>query len=259
MKKVTRTTFINTTSFALAGTLIGSRVMSTPNIPKIKAIAFDAFAIFDPGPIFKTVEELFPNNGKQLIQSWQYKQFSYQWLRLLGNKYKNFWDVTREALAATFLQFGINDTQKEQDLIIAKYDAMNAWPDVIPALQKIKKETIKICFLSNMTAEMLHRGIENANLKEYFDFVISTDEAQTYKPSPKAYQMGVETLKLRKEEILYVPFAGWDMAGAKWFGYPTFWLNRMNALSENLGVQEDGQGANLNEAFEFVRTRNKND
>ena len=253
MKKLTRKTFIHTTSLALAGTLIEGGIPSGSDTPKIKAIAFDAFAIFDPRPIFKAVEELFPDKAKQLVQVWQYKQFSYQWLRLVGRKYKNFWDITREALDATFSQFEIINKEKEKDSILAKYDAINVWPDVIPALQEIKKENIRVCFLSNMTTKMLNRGIENAGLKEYFDSVISTDERQTYKPSPMAYQMAVETLKLRMEEILYVPFAGWDMAGGKWFGYPTFWLNRLNASSDKLDAAPDGQGSTLNDVSEFCK------
>jgi 2-haloacid dehalogenase len=258
MKKVTRKTFIHATSLALAGTFIEGTITSTSNTPKIKAIVFDAFSIFDPRPIFKTVEQLFPDNAKQLVPVWQYKQFSYQWLRVVGSKYENFWDITRDALDATFAQFEINDKEKEKDSVMAKYDSINIWPDVIPALQEMKKENIRVCFLSNMTARMLHRGIENADLKEYFDFVISTDERRTYKPSLTAYQMAVETLILRKEEILYVPFAGWDMAGGKWFGYPTFWLNRLNTSAEKLDAVPDGQGSNLTHLLEFFGTRNTN-
>jgi 2-haloacid dehalogenase len=257
MEKLTRKTFIHTTSLAVAGSFIKGVTPSSSDTPKIKAIAFDAFAIFDPRPIFTEIDELFPDDAKQLVQVWQYKQFSYQWLRLLGNRYKPFWDVTKDALDATFTQFGLNDKEKEKDSIMAKYDAINVWPDVIPAPQEMKKESIKVCFLSNMKSKMLHRGIENAGLKEYFDFVISTDEKQTYKPSPTAYQMAVETLKLLKEEILYVPFAGWDVAGGKWFGYPTFWLNRLNASLEKLDAEPDGQGSNLMSLLKFMETYNR--
>jgi len=39
---------------------------------------------------------------------------------------------------------------------------------------------------------------------------------------------------------MYVPFAG-DMAGGKWLGYPTFWLNRLNASLEKLDAEPDGR------------------
>jgi 2-haloacid dehalogenase len=55
-----------------------------------------------------------------------------------------------------------------------------------------------------------------------------------------------------------LPFAGWDMAGAKWFGYTTFWLNRLKASPEMLDAKPDGQGNSLHDLLEFVRTYNKN-
>jgi 2-haloacid dehalogenase len=49
-----------------------------------------------------------------------------------------------------------------------------------------------------------------------------------------------------------VPFAGWDVAGARWFGYPTFWVNRSRAPLEYLGVTPDGVGTNLMDLQTFV-------
>ena len=77
--------------------------------------------------------------------------------------------------------------------------------------------------------------------------MISTDRIRSYKPDPRAYQLGVDVLKLPKERIAFVAFAGWDLAGAKWFGYPTFWNNRQSAPPETLGVTADAAGATLSE------------
>ena len=42
---------------------------------KIKAIAFDAFPVFDPRPIFALTEQLFPGKGTELSNSWRTRQF----------------------------------------------------------------------------------------------------------------------------------------------------------------------------------------
>lgn len=256
-KTINRKDFVHMASSGAASLLIPSLGLISRDI-KIKAVAFDAFPIFDPGSIFKPINELAPTQAKQLIELWQFKQFSYQWLRGLANNYKNFIDIARDALDFALAQSKLHLSDKERDLIMAGYDSMNIWPDVVPSLQAIKKEGLRISFLSNMTAKMLHRGIQNSNLNEFFDLVISTDEKHTYKPSGAAYQMAVERLKLKKDEILFVPFAGWDQAGAKWFGYPTFWVNRSGSLLENLDAEPDGSGSTLNDLVEFIRRRNKN-
>lgn len=256
MRKISRKTFIQTTSMATTGMLVVPQLTSNPKAP-IKALVFDAFVIFDPRPILKTVEELFPGQARQLIEVWQSRQFTYQWLRAMGKKYKDFWDVTKDALDFAVAQCELDDREKEKDLIMGTYETIGAWPDVVPALQEIKNNGLKVCFLSNMTASMLQRGIENSKLENFFDLVISTDQKQTYKPSPDAYQMAVEKLRLKKEQILFLPFAGWDMAGAKWFGFPTFWVNRLNSLRENLDASPTGSANNLDELVDFIRNYDK--
>ncbi|MEO8406190.1 MAG: hypothetical protein ABI480_16395, partial [Chitinophagaceae bacterium] len=56
--------------------------------------------------------------------------------------------------------------------------------------------------------------------------------------------------KLKKSEIGFVAFAGWDAAGAKSFGYPTYWLNRQHQPMEQLGVTPDWTGDNLSDLGE---------
>jgi 2-haloacid dehalogenase len=84
---------------------------------------------------------------------------------------------------------------------------------------------------------------------------VSTDLARTYKPDPRAYQLGVDALGLPREQILFAAFAGWDAAGARRFGYPTFWVNRLQAPPEELGAPPDGVGASLDGLVAFVAPR----
>ena len=71
----------------------------------------------------------------------------------------------------------------------------------------------------------------------------------------EAYRMAIRSFGLRKEEIAFAAFAGWDAAGAKWFGYPTFWVNRGQAVQEELGAIPDGVGKDLNDLAAFVQAR----
>jgi 2-haloacid dehalogenase len=258
MTYINRKKFIQLTGVASSGLMLSPLTygISSGNF-KIKALAFDGFPIFDLRPVFKTVNLLFPDKSKDLIELWQAKQFSYQWLRVLGHKYKNFWEVTKDALAFALTQCGLNAGEQTINRIMEEYQTLNVWPDVIASLDILKKQGLVICMLSNMTEKMLQQGIRNSGTEKYFDLIISTDENQTYKPSPDAYQMAVEKSKLKKENILFVPAAGWDMAGAKWFGYPTFWVNRLQATAEKLDAEQDGTGNNLHDLIEFIAIYNK--
>jgi 2-haloacid dehalogenase len=64
--------------------------------PPFKAIAFDAFPIFDPRPVFGLAETLFPGNGTAFSNAWRTRQFEYQWLRALSGHYADFWQTTED-------------------------------------------------------------------------------------------------------------------------------------------------------------------
>jgi 2-haloacid dehalogenase len=125
----------------------------------------------------------------------------------------------------------------------------------MPALSSLNKSGLLLAFLSNFTVGMLNSNIKNAGLTGLFDYVLSTDQAKTYKPDPRAYQLGMSSLKMRREEILFVAFAGWDAAGAKLFGYPTFWVNRQKLPMEELEATPDGVGESLTQLVHFITPR----
>lgn len=254
MVDISRRHLLQSFGASAAAVLLSQRPSYAKLIPnKIKAIAFDGFPIFDPRPVFAKAIEIFPVKGEQLVNSWRAKQFSYQWLRASGNTYKNFWDVTKDALEFAAIESGVTLSESEKEMIMNQYRSINIWPDVKSSLSELKSVGLKLSFLTNMTSEMVLQGLKNADISGQFQHIISTDKIRTYKPAPAAYQLGVDILKLKKEEILFVAFAGWDMAGAKWFGYPTYWVNRSGSPAEKLDAIPDGEGKNLTDLVKYVK------
>jgi 2-haloacid dehalogenase len=228
-------------------------VAQTVTRPPFRAIAFDAFPIFDPRSVFGLAERLFPGKGAELSNAWRTRQFEYQWLRALAGRYADFWQTTEDALvfAAKLLQLELTPDKRAQ--LMQAYLGLKAWPDVPSALSALQEAGMRLAFLSNMTTKMLDAGIKNAGLDGVFEHVLSTDQIRAYKPDPRAYQMAIDALKLKREDILFAAFAGWDAAGAKWFGYPTFWVNRLNLPEEELGVAPNAIGRDLTDLVSFVK------
>jgi 2-haloacid dehalogenase len=129
---------------------------------------------------------------------------------------------------------------------------LRAWPDVAASLRALREAGMKVALLSNATPQILTTALKNSDLDTALDQVISTDRIRSYKPDPRAYQLGVDLLQLPKERIAFVAFAGWDVAGAKWFGYPTFWNNRQSAAPESLGVKADAEGVTLDGLLQWL-------
>lgn len=252
----TRREFLNVAAAGVAaGALASALSVGAATKPKIKVIAFDAFPILDPRPVFALAEQLFPGKGAELSNAWRTRQFEYQWLRALSGNYADFWQATEDGLMFAGESLKLDVTPDQRKRLMESYLGLKAWPDVPPALKSLKSAGFRLAFLSNATPKILDSGIKNSGLEGVFEHVLSTDKIKTYKPDPRAYQMAIDAFGLKKEEILFVAFAGWDAAGAKTFGYTTYWVNRQNLPAERLGVTPDAVGKNLDDLTGFVKTR----
>ena len=225
---------------AAAGATLIHGTLPAASTRGIKAVAFDAFPLLDPRPIFSMAEEVFPGKGADLSSQWRTRQFEYTWLRTITGRYVDFWQVTEEALRFAGKAVSLHISPAQEQTLMDGYLKLKAWPDVEPVLRSLKGEGLRIGFLSNFTPKMLQASIRSAGLEERVDFAISTDAARTYKPDTKAYQLAMDHLGLQRQEILFVAFAGWDVVGAKSFGYSTYWVNRLKLPAEELGLSADG-------------------
>jgi 2-haloacid dehalogenase len=220
--------------------------------PRYAAVVFDGFPIFDLRPVAARVEELFPEHGAALVNAWRIRQFEYQWLHALSDSYIDFRKATEDGLIFAARSNRIVLSASDREELVSMFDTLDVWPDVAPGIAALRKIGLKTAILSNMTTTMLHGGLAAGKLSGAFDAVLSTDSIRTYKPAPATYALAIEALRLKRQEILYAPFAGWDAAGSKAFGFPTFWVNRLDAPPEELGSTPDGVGQGMGDLLEFI-------
>ena len=224
----------------------------TTATPPAKAIGFDGFVIFDPRPIAALAETLFPGKGAALVAIWRTRQFEYCWLRTMMGRYADFLSVTEASLVYAAAMHKVALTAERRDRLMQAYLEMKAHPDVLPGLQALRAAGIRLGFISNLTQPMLEAATKNAGLDGYFEQFLSTDRVRAYKPDPRAYAMGQDGFGLKREEIVFAAFGGWDAAGAKSFGYRTFWCNRLGQPVEGLEADPDGIGATVGDLARFV-------
>ena len=149
-------------------------------------------------------------------------------------------------------QTGVALSSEGRKQLMSVYTNPQVWPDTQDVLPKIRDLGVSLGVLSNMTARALESGLTSAHLRTLFSHGLSTDRIRSYKPARRAYQTGVDSTGLERDEVLFVAFAGWDVAGAAWFGYPKYWLNRLGALPEELGVSPQGVGNDLRSLLSFL-------
>ncbi|MDE1184007.1 haloacid dehalogenase type II [Paraburkholderia sp.] len=238
--------------------------MSATTTPFPKAVIFDAYGtLFDVHSVVAAAAQMFPGHGDALSQLWRQKQIEYTQLRTLadpdGAHYQPFWHITLDALRFAAAKLGLNLNGAAEKRLMDEYACLSAFPDVIPALRTLRAfepDTGRpsLAILSNGNPQMLDIAVKSAGMTGLFDHVLSVDTVRAYKPAAAAYALGTRTFDALPREIVFVSSNGWDAAGAGWFGYTTFWLNRQRMPAEQLGIAPHGTGGGMNDLLAFLKS-----
>jgi 2-haloacid dehalogenase len=222
----------------------------------IQAIVFDAYGtLFDVYSVGALAEKLFPGRGAALAELWRDKQIEYTRLRTLCSMYKPFWEVTQDALVFSCKKLELDLTLDAQNALMGQYAKLQAFPENRAVLQQLREMGLKLAILSNGNPQMLDAAVEAAGMQRMFNHILSVDAVRKFKTAPEAYQLGPDVFGLSAKSILFVSSNCWDVCGASWFGYTTFWVNRSDAPLEELGVRPDASGADMTALLRFVRQK----
>lgn len=219
-----------------------------------KTLVFDAYGtLFDTNAaVIRLRGEIGPP-ADRLAELWRAKQLEYTWVRSLAGHYRDFWAVTEDALDYASARTGGLEPALRARLLQA-YADIDPYPDVLPALSRLKRDGCRTAILSNATEAMLARAVAAARLGPVLDVVVSVDPIRVYKTDSRAYQLAVERLGEPAAAITFVSSNRWDVAGAAAFGFDTIWLNRSKAPDEYPDLAPGRVIGNLDALFAVADT-----
>ena len=201
---------------------------------KIKACIFDAYGtLFDVNAACRELSKEVGDNWEKLASLWRLRQVEYTWLRNSMDEYIDFWQITSDALDYAMETLGIENNELREELLNL-YLKLEAYPEVNDLLKKLKQRGLKTGILSNGSMKMLNSAVDNANIREYLDEILSVEECKIYKPSSKVYDLVKIKMQIGKENVLFFSSNAWDMHAASNYGFKTIWVNRFNAKLERL-------------------------
>lgn len=234
-----RRAFLRGVSVTAASPLLALESTVAAAQPAVKALAFDAFPIFDPREISNLAGEMRGKAGKDLASQWAAKLFSYSWLTTSADQYEDFHSLSKCTLRFISSSMNLALTDAEERALIASYYEMPIWPDVVDGLTTLRNNNIRLRLLSNLGSEALISNLSRNKISTLFEAPLSTDRVRRFKPSPSAYAMAIDAFALPRDQIGFVAFAGWDAIGATWFGYRTAWVNRFGLPAEPIGTSPE--------------------
>jgi len=204
----------------------------------IQALVLDVYGtLFDVHSVKEQAEALYPDHGEAISKRWREKQLEYSFLRQLNGQYVPFSQVTQDALRYTLLELKLHVTEEQITTLMETYLTLDVYPEVSSVLETMADKRLVV--FSNGSHDMLDPLIEQSGLADRFEHLVSVDDIKQYKPAPASYMHALNTLGLKREEILFMSSNGWDITGAKSFGFKTAWINRNGLPVEELNLDPD--------------------
>ena len=220
-------------------------------IDNIKACVFDAYGtLFDVNSAAAKCKKKLGNRWESFANAWRTTQLEYTWLRSLMKKHKNFWEITEDSLDHTMETFKIKKVMRNE--LLNLYKELSPYPEVKECLESLKSKKIKITILSNGTPDLLKGLVENNNIQNYFDDIMSIETVGIYKPDSKVYEMPIKKYSCKPENICFLSSNTWDVSGGGVFGYKAVWVNRFNKVFDKLSYKPQFVINDLNQLLEIV-------
>ena len=239
----------------------------------IRALVFDAYGtLYDVQSVRSLANDLCGDKGEIITHLWRLKQLEYTWLRTLMRAYEDFWSVTRAALEFALTSVGMDPAPSLCDPLMDRYLHLDPYPEVEEALASLQQH--KLAILSNGSPRMLEALTSSSGIAGRLTEVISVDRVKMYKPEGACYALVEPALRVRKEEVLFISSNGFDVAGAKRYGFQVAWIERAGTVAapknslvgpaeffrlarggaEQLGYEADFHLTSLNDLVALVST-----
>lgn len=184
----------------------------------IKAIIFDA-----DGPLYQHTGDAL-RREQELLRQYGYHGSVEAFRANYGQeKLKGYvaLETVPEMFRNILISIGLTLSDEEARDFADKFDAIhqrvNATPDAIATLRKLKSDGYFTCVLTDSfySAEAKLPWLERIDLKSYLDDMVSSLDIGKLKNTPDAYQACLDKLGTLAEESIFVGHQQYEMDGAR--------------------------------------------
>ena len=150
-------------------------------------------------------------------------------------------DVTHARLLKTLLAGAYCDIRldnEEQENAVEAWHTMTAWPDVAPALARLRDEC-EVFVLANGTTRLQLDLARSSGLQ--YDMMFSSQLLGHMKPDSAMYEKGLMLVGVKPQEALMVAAHAYDLRAAKMVGMKTAYVRRWteDTIEDMEKVRED--------------------
>lgn len=206
--------------------------------------------LLDLGALDPRFEEVF---GDAAARKEWFGQLLTSWLTAtVTGVYHNFGELGLSALSMVAARRGVELSDEKKKEIVGGIRELPPHPEAEEALARLRDGGLRLAALTNSTAEVANQQLGNAGLSDYFERILSADEAGRLKPAPEPYRMAAERLGTDMDGIRLVAAHAWDVAGAMRAGCAAAFVARPGMVLDPLAPTPDVSGSDLSEVADLI-------
>lgn len=158
-------------------------------------------------------------------------------------------DILREVMRGFGRRLGFEVSQAEADSLPQSIARWQPFPDTVAALQELKQR-LRLGIISNIDDDLFAGSAKLLGVD--FDWVITAQQARSYKPSRNNFEVALRRIGLPRERVCHVAQSLYhDIRTARELGLASVWINRRHgrngtgATPEAAGVKPDAEFSDL--------------
>ena len=212
-------------------------------------LAFDVYGtLIDTRGVTKLMAHAIGDLAPALADSWRQKQLEYSFRRGLMQNYAPFSVVTEQALDYCIQQFKLDVPADTRNSWLDAYSKLPAFEDALPALRRLSDSDARLFAFSNGQKADVTSLLEQAELLDFFEGVVSVDDLRSFKPNPGVYAHFMREAGSQAQQSWLISGNPFDVIGAKSAGMRAAWVKRKpDAVFDPWGIEPDLVINNLDE------------
>jgi 2-haloacid dehalogenase len=141
--------------------------------------------------------------------------------------YREYKAILRAVLEGLGTRLGFTPTTTELEQFSTSVKHWPAFPDSAAALQALHKK-YRLAIVSNIDDDLFAHSARQLQVR--FDWIITAQQARSYKPSLSNFRLAFERIGVPQSRILHVAQSLFhDIAPANTLGLSSVWVNRRHA------------------------------
>ncbi len=158
---------------------------------------------------------------------------------ILTDTKSNFATLAGIMLDTIAARSGVKLSGEMRTDILSSFASLPPHADIKPALTRLQSAGYRTVAFSNSSLKLITAQIENAGLTEYFNDIVSVEEAESFKPDPKVYEFVTRRINQPINALRLVATHDWDTHGALSAGMNAAYIDRSGAPYHSQYLQPD--------------------